>query len=146
MIKTPLILTGLAVLVLFLGVIVYDDISTIGFREATGLVVSVDSFPVYLEAHPLFKDLPKGSNVEIDLGNSKFAVSDKSVTTKSTVSEPDITVKLPDRYASRFGEVGLCVALGEAVANGEIEVSTELSKFELFLKYRKLLKYRKCFS
>ena len=146
MLKFSVVLSVIAVVVLFAGVLIYDSSLSVDLHEATGLVVSTESFPVYLETHPFFKALPDKANVEISIGNNNYAVSGKTVTANAVSENPDLTVKLPESYTSRIGEVGLCTALKEAVSNGDIKISTELSKFELFVKYRGLLKYRSCLS
>lgn len=146
MLKVSIVVGLSALLILLVSVLIYDSVASVNLREATGLAVSVESFPVYLETHPLFKDLPNNADVEISIGENNYAVSKKSVSANVVSENPDLTVKLPERYVSRIGEVGLCNALKEAINNGEIEISTELSKFELFMKYRKLVKYRDCLS
>ncbi len=146
MLKASFVLGGIAIFLLLIGALIYDSVADVNLGEATGLAVSLESFPVYLETHPLFKDLPKSANVEINLGENNYAVSGKSVTANVIADNPDLTVNLPERYVSRIGEVGLCSALKEAIAGGEIEISTELSKLELFMKYRKLIKYRDCLT
>ncbi len=144
MFRVPLVLSVLAIALIFAAAYVYDGIAETELREATGLVVNAESFPVYLETHPLFDDLPEKTNFEINFGDDSYAVSGRSVTANVFAENPDFSVSLPEEYASRIGEVGLCAALKEATDNGEVEISTTLSKFELFLKYRKLVKYRDC--
>ncbi len=144
MLRASLILSVLVIALVFAAAYFYDNVSGIDLREATGLVVSLESFPVYLETHPLFDKLPEKANFEINFGGNAYAVSKNGVNENGVVENPDFSLSLPDKYASRIGEVGLCAALKEAVTNGEIEFSTSASKFELFLKYRKLVKYRDC--
>lgn len=144
MLRVSLILSVLGIALVFAAAYIYDNVSGVEFREATGLVVSAESFPVYLETHPLFDKLPEKTNFEINFGNKAYLISKKSVNEKSVAENPDFSVSLPEKYASRVGEIGLCATLKEAFANGEIDVSLGVSKFELFLKYRKLVKYRDC--
>ncbi|MEK6847467.1 MAG: hypothetical protein AABY16_04845 [Nanoarchaeota archaeon] len=146
MLKISLVLSVLAVVLIFAVAYFYDSVAGVDLREATGLVVSAESFPTYLETHPLFDDLPEKTNFEINFGDDSYAVSGGSVTANAVAENPDFSVSLPEEYASRVGEIGLCAALKEAINNGEIQVSAEISKFELFLKYRKLVKYRDCLA
>ncbi len=144
MLRVSLILSVVAIVLVFAGAYVYDNISGADLREATGLVVSAESFPVYLETHPLFDKLPEKTNFEINFGSTAYSISKKRVSENSASENPDFSVSLPDKYASRIGEIGLCATLKEATAKGEIEFSLGASKLELFLKYRKLVKYRDC--
>ena len=146
MFKISLVLSVLAVALIFVAAYFYDGAAGVELREATGLAVSVESFPVYLETHPLFKDLPEKTNFEVNLGGHAYAVSGNGVTANTVAENPDFSVNLPEKYTSRIGEVGLCAALKEAIKNRDIELSTGLSKFELFMKYRKLVKYRECLA
>jgi len=146
MLRVSLILSAIVVFLIFTAAYVYDSIANKEISEATGLAVNVESFPVYLETHPLFNDLPKKTNFEINLGDNSYAVSGSSVTANAVAENPDFSVSLPEEYVSRVGVAGLCAALKEAITDGEIEISTGLSKFELFVKYRKLVKYRDCIS
>ncbi len=146
MFRVSLILSVFAIFLVFVGAYVYDIVSGTEFREATGLVVSAKSFPVYLETHPLFDKLPEKANFKINFGDKTYAISKKGVNENSTIENSDFSVSLPDKYTSRIGEIGLCAALKEAVTNGELEFSAEASKFELFLRYAKLVKYRNCLA
>lgn len=112
--------------------------------EATGLAVSVESFPVYMETHPLLKDLPKDSSISLTIGGQAYGISGKDVQVDKVINNADISIELPSGYESRIGEVGLCSAVKEAIEKNELVIETHLSKAKLLMKYYKLIKYRDC--
>ncbi|MEK6793090.1 MAG: hypothetical protein AABX96_02655 [Nanoarchaeota archaeon] len=144
--SSRLITVGVFVaLVLLLGVILFIDSSNNKLSEATGLVVSIESFPTYLETHPVFKSLPNGAFIEVVIGENNYEISDSGVyLTNELFDKKDVSVYLPGEYLSRIGELGLCSAIKEANKNGDLNVEIYTSKLNLLLKYRKLLKYRNC--
>ena len=132
-------------LALLLGIVLFMDSSNTRLGEATGLVVSVESFPSYLEAHPVMKLLPKSASVEVIIGKNNYEISNGGVKLVSKLSDKkDVSISLPEGYITRIGELGLCSAIKEANKNGELNVETHSSKLKLILKYRKLFKYRDC--
>ena len=144
--SSKLIIIGVFVsLTLLLGAVLFIDSSNTRWGEATGLVISAESFPTYLETHPVFKSLPNSASVGLVIGNNNYDVSDEGVRLTSELSdEKDVSISLPDGYLNRIGELGLCSAIKEANKKGELNVETYDSKFSLILKYRKLFKYRDC--
>jgi len=134
----------LVALILLLGAVLFIDSSNTRLNEATGLVVSVESFPSYLETHPVMKLLPKDASVEVVIGSNVYEINGRSVYLTGNAVKGDVSVYLPDGYVTRIGELGLCSAIKEANKNGELNVETHSSKLKLILKYRKLFKYRDC--
>jgi hypothetical protein len=137
------------IVVLFLGLAfwMFSFIDSFNSRisEATGLVVSADSFPVYLETNPAINDLPGGASVEIAIGDNLYKINGRDVSPiKSEDAKKDIKIFLPEGYENVIGELGLCGALKKAYVNKEISFETYSSKMMLFLKYHKLLKYNSC--
>ena len=139
-----IIAISVILLVAAFGLFIFLDSSEATLNEATGLVVSAESFPVYLETHPVFNELPKSAEVQINIGGSNYAISDSRVTAGVILEEPDVKVALPAGYESRIGEIGLCKALRESWQANELSVETSESKLKLLMKYRSLIKYRKC--
>jgi len=134
----------LVALILLLGAVLFIDSSNTRLNEATGLVVSVESFPSYLETHPVMKLLPNDASVEVVIGSNIYEINGRSVSLTGSAVDGDVSVYLPDGYVTRIGELGLCSAIKEANKNGELNVETHSSKLKLILKYRKLFKYRDC--
>ena len=139
-----IIVLCIAVLVAAFGLFIFLDLSSATLHEATGLVVGLESFPVYLETHPLMKALPKDASVAITIGGQAYGISGNSVSVDTVRTDADISIGLPAGYDSRIGEIGFCSALKEAVADNVLQIETSASKMKLLFKYRKLLKYRDC--
>ena len=114
--------------------------------EATGLVVSTESFPTYLETHPVASDLPKNSNVGINIGNNVYEIKGSEVHSTDRLLNKDLIVSLPEGYEEVIGELGICGAIKKAYLENELKVETFSSKAKLFLKYHKLLKYSDCLN
>lgn len=112
--------------------------------EATGLVVSVDSFPVYLETHPIISSLPKSASVGIKIGETFYEVEGNKVSLGNDFSTKDVIVTLPSGFEDVIGSLGLCGAIKKANNDKELVVETFSSKTSLLFKYRKLLKYSDC--
>ena len=141
-----MITLGVVCLVLVLGTVIFLDETNTSIYEATGLVVSLESFPTYVETHPIMRDIPKDASVSLEIGGQSYGIEGKRVIKDRVISEPDISVKLPEGYEVRIGEVGLCTALREAVKDGELTFETHISKTRILTKYYKLIKYNKCFG
>ena len=142
---SKLVIAVVSVAVLFLFVFVlFIDSGKAELHEATGLALSVESFPVYMETHPLIKALPDDASVSLIIGGQAYGISGKINQVDKVLNDADISIELPSGYEHRIGEVGLCSAVNEAVKNGDLSFETKLSKTKLFLKYYKLVKYRKC--
>ncbi len=114
--------------------------------EATGLVVSTESFPTYLETHPVASDLPKNSNVGINIGNNVYEIKGSEVHLTDRLLNKVLIVSLPEGYEEVIGELGICNSIKKAYLENELKVETFSSKAKLFLKYRKLLKYSDCLN
>lgn len=138
------VVLGFIVLIVVFGLFVFLDDSAKTLHEATGLVVSAESFPVYLETHPVVDALPKDAAVAITIGGQAYGVEGHTVSTDTVIADPDISVNLPAGYEARIGQVGLCQGLREAVASNSLQIEHSVSTMTLFFKYRKLLKYREC--
>ena len=141
--KSAIVLSGIIVLGI-LGFALYLDSGNSRLSEATGLVVTTETFPVYMETHPLIKDLPKDSSISLVIGGQAYGVSGRDIQVDRVINDADISIDLPASYISRIGEIGLCGAIKEAVNAGDLKFDTQMSKTKLFLKYYKLIKYRKC--
>src|SRR5687767_7777489 len=65
-------------------------------NEATGLVVSTESFPTYLETHPAIASMPKSSAIELDIGGSIYEIEGQNVhITDKEIVNKDIKISLP---------------------------------------------------
>lgn len=137
------IVVGISLFVFF-GISLLIDSSNKKLSEATGLVVSIDSFPAYLETHPILESLPKNAEIEILIGDIIYEVKGHGVYEVDKVENKDLSISLPEGYESEIGELGLCSAIQKAIKNNEVVIETYSSKFNLFLKYSKLLKYKEC--
>ena len=112
--------------------------------EATGLVVSTESFPNYLETHPAVSTLPKSAAIGIKIGESSYQIDGRDVRSTNELPDEDIIVFLPEGYETIIGELGVCKAIKKAYNDDVFSIETHQSKAMLFLKYRKLLKYSEC--
>ncbi len=133
--------------VLVVGIVcvaLWLDSGNTRLSEATGLVVTTETFPVYMETHPLLKDLPKDASISLTIGGQAYGISGKSIQVDKVINDADISIELPSGYEGRIGEVGLCSAVKEAIKNGDVKFETKVSKTKLMLKYYKLIKYRSC--
>lgn len=113
-------------------------------NEATGLIVSQESFPTYLETHPAIESMPKSSSVGLVIGNKNYEIEGKSVYPVTEHSEEDIKITLPENYETTIGTLGLCEAIRKASKENQLKVELYTNKAFLLLKYRKLLKYGEC--
>ncbi|MBM3232335.1 hypothetical protein FJZ21_03095 [Candidatus Pacearchaeota archaeon] len=113
-------------------------------NEATGLIVSQESFPTYLENHPAIESMPKSSSIGVIIGENNYEIEGRSVRPIAEHSEEDIKIILPENYEKIIGEVGLCEAVRKVNKDNEFKVELYSNKAFLLLKYRKLLKYGKC--
>lgn len=141
--KYAIIISSILVITLF-SFALFLDSGNSRLSEATGLVVTTENFPVYMETHPLLKDLPKDSSISLTIGGQAYGISGKSIQVDKVINDADISIELTSGYESRIGEIGLCSAIKEAVKNGDMQIETKLSKAKLMLKYYKLIKYRDC--
>ncbi len=141
--KRAIILSSVLVVALF-GLALFLDSGNSRLSEATGLVVTTETFPVYMETHPLMKDLPKDSSISLTIGGQAYGISGKIIQVDKVINNADVSIELPAGYESRIGLVGLCSAVKEAIKNGDIQIETKISKTKLMLKYYKLIKYRSC--
>lgn len=113
-------------------------------NEATGLVVSEDSFPTYLETHPAISSLPKSSSVGLVIGSKNYEIDGRNVHLTDSQINNDIKITLPEGYETIIGELGLCDAIRKANNEKKLVVDLYASKATLLLKYRNLLKYGEC--
>ncbi len=141
--KSVIVLSFVFLIALF-GIAMFFDQKNIQLSEATGLVVSLESFPVYMETHPIMKDIPKDAAISLEIGGQAYGISNKRIIKDEIISNPDIFIGLPEGYESRIGEIGLCSALNEAIKGGELNFETYVSNTKLITKYYKLIKYKKC--
>ena len=141
--KYAIIISSILVITLF-SFALFLDSGNSRLSEATGLVVTTENFPVYMETHPLLKDLPKDSSISLTIGGQAYGISGKSIQVDKVINDADISIELTSGYEHRIGEIGLCSAIKEAVKNGDMQIETKLSKAKLMLKYYKLIKYRDC--
>lgn len=113
-------------------------------NEATGLVVSEDSFSTYLETHPAIESMPKSSSVELVIGDTIYEIEGRNVYVSEKQMDNDLKISLPEGYEKVIGEFGLCEAMRMANKDNSLNVELYSSKTMLFLKYRNLLKYGEC--
>lgn len=114
-------------------------------NEATGLIVSEQSFPTYLETHPAIESMPRSSSIGLVIGDKNYEIEGHSVyLSNEEIVDKDIKVTLPENYETLIGELGLCEAIRKASKDNDISVELHASKAVLLLKYRKLLKYGGC--
>lgn len=113
-------------------------------NEATGLVVSEQSFSTYLETHPAIESMPKSSSVGLVIGSKNYQIEGKSVNEITDHGEEDLRITLPENYETIIGDMGLCEAIRKANSENQLKVELYSSKAVLLLKYRKLLKYGEC--
>lgn len=113
-------------------------------NEATGLIVSDESFPTYLETHPAITSLPKSSSVGLLIGNKNYEIDGRNVYLTDDQGSKDIKITLPEGYETIIGELGLCDAIRKANKDNQLVVDIYASKTTLLFKYRKLLKYGEC--
>ncbi|MBS3081984.1 hypothetical protein J4416_03590 [Candidatus Pacearchaeota archaeon] len=147
MVAKLLVVGTLVFLAVVLGMFLFIDSSNKGLSEATGLVVNSESFPTYLETHPIISNLPKDASIGIKMGSASYEVRGHAVYLNNGLEgKEDITFSLPEGYESVIGEIGLCGAVRKAYKNDEISFETHSSKIKLFFKYRKLLKYSDCIN
>ena len=139
LIATVIIFLGLA-FSMFLFIDSFDN----KFSEATGLAVSSESFPTYLETHPAIENMPKSSSIGIVIGNRNYEIEGKNVYLSDKQKINDIKITLPEDYEAVIGDLGLCEAVRKATKNNEFGVDFHINKAILLLKYRKLLKYGGC--
>lgn len=137
-------LTVAIFLALAFGMFIFIDSFDGDLSEATGLVVSTESFPTYLETHPAVSTLPKSASIGIKIGDSSYEVEGNDVKIAEELSGNDVVVSLPEGYETVIGELGLCGAVKKAYNDKEVSVEAFASKTVLFMKYRKLLKYGEC--
>lgn len=129
------------------GIFMFVDSYQRGVNEATGLVVSGESFPTYLETHPAIESMPRSASVEIAIGNKLYKINGKDVSEISGEdNEKDIKITLPEGYENVIGDMGLCSAMKKASSENNINFETYSSKAMLLLKYHKLLKYGDCLN
>ena len=138
------ITVGVLITISLLGLALFLDSSNTKISEATGLVVNLQSFPVYMETHPLLKDLPNDSSISLIIGGQAYGISGKEIQVDRVVKDADISIELPSGYESRIGEIGLCSAVKEALQKGDLKFETSISKTKLLMKYYKLIKYKEC--
>ncbi len=131
-------------LLVVFGIALFFDQKNIQISEATGLVVSLESFPSYMETHPIMKDLPKDASISLEIGEQIYGIADKEIIKDKIISNPHISIKLPKGYEMRIGEIGLCSALSEAIKEEKLNFETYISNAKLITKYYKLIKYKKC--
>ncbi len=131
-------------LITVFGIALFFDQRNTQISEATGLVVNLDSFPVYIETHPIMNSLPKDASISLEIGEQTYGISGKNIDKDKILSDPHISIKLPKNYEIRIGEIGLCSAIGEAVKNGDLDIETHISNTKLLIKYYSLIKYKKC--
>ncbi len=139
-----LVFTVVVFLGLAFAIFLFMDSMNQRLSESTGLVVSIDSFPNYLETHPLIESLPGNALMEVVIGSRIYGVDGKSVYLTDEMVDKDISIYLPEGYESKMGELGLCKAIKEANKNGDLKVEFYASKLNLLLKYHKFLKYGEC--
>lgn len=113
-------------------------------NEATGLVVSEESFPTYLETHPAISSLPRSSSVGLVIGSKNYEIEGRNVYLSDSQINNDLKITLPEGYETIIGELGLCNAIRKANNEKELVVDFYTSKATLLLKYRNLLKYGEC--
>ncbi|MSS74034.1 hypothetical protein EXS72_00135 [Candidatus Pacearchaeota archaeon] len=141
--KLMIVISSFLILSLF-GIVWILDFDTAKMYETTGLVVSAESFPIYIETHPLIKELPKDSAISLVIGNKIYRLSKNHLEIDKQIEKSDVIISLPNGYESIIGEKGLCNSVKDAVKNEELKFETKISKTKLFLKYRNLIKYRDC--
>lgn len=139
-----LAVTVIVFLALAFGMFLFIDSFDTNLNEATGLTVSSESFPTYLETHPAVSTLPKSASIGIKIGETAYEIEGQDVGHAQELSGKDIVVSLPQGYETVIGELGVCDAIKKAYNDGQVSVETYASKTVLFMKYRKLLKYGEC--
>ncbi|MGV8142603.1 MAG: hypothetical protein ACP5NS_03125 [Candidatus Pacearchaeota archaeon] len=144
MASKSVIIISIFVLISLFAFAIFLDSGNSKLSEATGLAVTTETFPVYMETHPLIKDLPSDASISLTIGGQAYGVSGKEIQVDKVINDADISIELPAGYESRIGQVGLCAAVKEAIENGDITIDTKLSKTQLLMKYYKLIKYRSC--
>lgn len=113
-------------------------------NEATGLIVSEESFPTYLETHPAIGSMPKSSSVGLVIGSKNYEIEGRNVYLINEHANEDFKITLPENYETIIGDLGLCEAVRKANKDNQLKVDLYVNKAFLLLKYRKLLKYSEC--
>jgi hypothetical protein len=141
--KKIITLSLVGVLLVFGGLLYLRGQTGVQLYEATGLVVDGASFPVYLETHPLFRDLPSKTRIDVVIGDIHYGITGNTIN-RGRPENPDLTVELLEGYETVIGQKGLCEAIREAHSRGELAVTPHVSTAKLLFKYSGLLKYRTC--
>lgn len=141
-----MIVVSMLLVILILGIVIFFDETKSRVSEATGLVVSLESFPTYVETHPIMKDIPKDATINLEIGGQAYGIAGKEIIKDKIIAYPDISISFPAGYETRIGEIGICSALEEAVKNEDLNLEIYASKTKLLTKYYKLIKYKKCFG
>ena len=140
-----LTITVIIFLALAFGMFLFIDSFNRDLNEATGLAVSAESFPTYLETHPAIENLPNKAAIEIKIGENDYEIDGQNVhLSNNDVKDKDIKISLPEGFETVIGELGLCEAVKKAYNENTLSVETYASKVNLLLKYRNLLKYNDC--
>ncbi len=143
--STKVFTIGIAIfLAVAFSMFLFIDSFNGNLNEATGLIVSEESFPTYLETHPAIESMPRSSSVGLTIGNTNYEIEGKNVNKISEHSEEDLKIILPENYETVIGEIGLCEAIRKANSENQLKVELYTNKAILLMKYRKLLKYSEC--
>ena len=120
-----------------------SDSSNVLPQQWVPINVNSENLPIVLESNSIIQDLPEESLISLTIGESTYKIERDSVV-PGKLTNPDVEIRLPEKYFELIGQSGFCGALKIAKENGEIEISFSGSTTSLAWKYRALGKYRSC--
>ena len=132
------ILIVAGVLSLYLG-----NRSSSGVQAWEPIVLTKENLPSHLSQYSAINDLPKDSAVAFTIGSAEYGVN-KGQVTEGIPSNPDVSIKVPEKYFEIIGQQGWCAGLATANAAGDLNVEMHISSAAAAWKYKSMFKYKNC--
>lgn len=122
--------------------------SVFASKQTTGrswepMIITQANVATVLTQTNIVRDIPEGGIIEAYVGENVYTIQRGSMT-RGAPSNPDVTVRMPERYLEIMGQRGPCAAFATARGNGELTVEMHQSSTSLAWKYRSLAKYKSC--
>lgn len=143
-----IVVSAIVAVLILLGIGVYSTFFYTGSASYAAwqpIEVTLENLPNVMEQTPYVQELPRGALIELYIGSTPYTIVKGSLE-EGSPANPDVTIKIPEKYLSVMGQYGVCAMVYAANKAGELTVEAHQSGTSLGWKYKTLVKYKDCLS
>lgn len=119
--------------------------STDESRSWEPMIITQANVASVLSSTNIIQDMPDDARIALYIGDQAYRLSDEGMSA-GVISEPDVTILIPESYLTLMGQHGPCAAISTARVNGDLHIELHEESASLAWKYRSLGKYRSCIA